>query len=332
MSGPGRKRRENARCRFTTPGDPASSEAELLQNGLTRLVEWAPTTTVQKARARLEMVEERLPSGNDPARDEEARTLATTGIFQDQSRHGYIGVMYRSIDTGASAPYGQLCLQPKTLRDVLLEVPKPSPQDRRVLSRIIVTQVRSLHVHFQLVHGALRSDSFVFFDAAAAGTPDLQRPYILDWARASATRGMYQHPGFQPGSTDMWAYDVWAVLMILSEIAEWKSLDAEGEGEGEKTKPQDETSILNGTTPITTAQVDDDDDDAPLQAEKEIFQRKKERKDLITDDAWKGAPTAAVFRFGFAAIDRGFDDVARSSHWEIKKFWDKICDMLDNKK
>jgi hypothetical protein len=120
------------------------------------LLEW--TTAAPNIGAYLVVVEERVPT--DGNRPEEIHTLKVDGFFSEGPR------------------------PPTDLRDVLLKVPKPSGDDRRALSRIIATQVRSLYVHFQLYHMALRTDSFVFFGDAEK--PDLTKPYVLDWTRPSS--------------------------------------------------------------------------------------------------------------------------------------------------
>ena len=114
--------------------------------------------------------------------------------------------------------------QPMDLRDVLQKVGKPSGDDRRVLSRIIATQVRSLHVHLQLHHTALRTESFVFFGDAEK--PDLTKPYVLDWARPSSP-DMYQHPEYQ-ADKPLWFYQVWSLMMVLSEMAARRSISRQG--------------------------------------------------------------------------------------------------------
>jgi hypothetical protein len=315
-------------CRFTVPGAPANvADFPDLVSGTLRLVEWSSSTSVDYARARIELVEARLPSDvGDPYRDEEARTLASAGIFVNQARDGGLGVIYRSLPA-ADAAAGRVPLSSSssssplppssppssptawTLRDVIEGMPRPSTGDRRALSHIILTQVRSLHVHFDLVHGALRPDSFVFFAPDAASLPNLSQPYVLDWTRNPETRGMHQHPGFRADAPDVWAYDVWAALMVISQIADWRMLDDDDGGGGD-----DGGRAVGG--PAGPAE------------QAALFERKRARKNLVTSSEWKGDATASVFRFGFAAIDCGLDEVAARDRWERKRFWDRMCALL----
>ncbi|KAK3333954.1 hypothetical protein B0T19DRAFT_142219 [Cercophora scortea] len=195
------------------------------------LLEW--TTVEPKAfLAYLEDVEERIPTGEGPR----------------------AALMYRCSQ------------QPADLRDVLLKVQKPSGEDRRALSRIIATQVRSLHVHFQLPHPCLRTESFVLFGNAEK--PDLTKPYVLDWARPPSN-DIYRHPGYQADKS-LWFYQAWSLLMVLSEIAEWRPLD--------RASSEDK--------------------------EEKLLRRKMERKQLVTRPDWKGAPTAEIFKYGFGFLER----------------------------
>ena len=214
-------------------------------------------------------VEERVPtSGNRP---EEAHTLRILGVFSDGPR---TAIIYK-----ASSP-------PTDLRDILLTLPKPTGDDRRALSRIVATQVRSLLVHFQLPHPGLRAESFVFAGAA----PDLTRPYVLDWARP-ATPDMYRHPEFQPGRA-RWYYEAWALMMVLTEIAEWCPLDG------------------------------------GFQDEEELRKKRVERVRLVVRPEWKGAATAEIFRFGFGFLDQDVQILEKMSSWDAKRFYGRLCDLL----
>lgn len=226
-------------------------------------------------------VQERVPI--DGNRREEAHTLRIDGVFRAGGR---TALVYR-------CPW-----QPTTLRDVLVRLRCPSADDRRRLCRLVVSQARSLHVHFDLVHAALRPESFVFFGgfggagAAAGAVPDLTRPFVLDWARDSSP-DLHQHPQFQPGRR-LWFYQVWSLLMILTEIAEWRPLD--------RAFPR----------------------------EVDLWRRRLERKQLATNPDWQGEATARLFQYGFGFIDRDPGELERYSHWQIKRFYDTLCDMLGN--
>lgn len=124
----------------------------------TGLLEWT-TVKPEAFVAYLKAVTERISTYEN--RPEEARTLKIDGLFRGGPR---------------TALVYQCSQQPTNLCDVLLNVDKPSGDDRRALSRIITAQVRSLHVYFQLYHTALQTESFVFFGNTEK--PDLTKPYI----------------------------------------------------------------------------------------------------------------------------------------------------------
>lgn len=229
------------------------------------LLEW---TTVEPNvfLAYLEDVAERIPTGGN--RLEEIHTLKIHGIFHEGPR---------------TALVYQCSQQPADLRDVLFKVQKPSGEDRRALSRIIATQVRSLYVHFQLRHPGLRTESFVFFGN------DLTKPYVLDWAR-SPSSDIYQHPEYQADKSP-WFYQAWSLMMVLSEIAEWRPLDR-------------------------------------FQDKEELLKRKLERKQLVTSLDWKGAPTAEIFKYGFGFLEKDHHTLEGYSRWDIKRFYDTLCELL----
>lgn len=175
-----------------------------------RLLEWS-TSPPEAFDAYITEVKRRIATGDEPQRLEEARTLKIEGSLQDGPR---TILVYK-------------CNQkPTSLREVIKHVHKPSVDDRRILASVIANQVRSLHVHYQLTHNALRADSFVFF--LDTRRPDFSRPFIVDWAGAPSP--MHQHPDYE-GGRPAWFHDAWALMMVLSEIAEWKLL-VEGDGGG----------------------------------------------------------------------------------------------------
>ncbi|RMD40644.1 hypothetical protein DV735_g4470, partial [Chaetothyriales sp. CBS 134920] len=214
------------------------------------MLEW--TSAAPKAfLAYLADVEDRIPT--DGYRMEEVHTLKINGFFSQGPRTAL-----------------------------------PSGDDRRTLSSIIATQVRSLHVHFRLHHTALRTESFVFFGNAEK--PDLTKPYVLDWARPPSS-DIYQHPEFQ-ADRPAWFYQIWSLMMILSEIAEWQPLDG------------------------------------AVQDKAELLRRGSERKKLVTNPNWKGAPTANVFKFGFGFLEKDRQTLEQYSHWHVKRFYDRLCECL----
>lgn len=233
------------------------------------LIEWT-TAMPETLEPCLAAVEERLPT--DENRPEEARTLVFNHFFSCGPR---IALVYKCVE------------QPIDLREAITRIPKPSPEYRRALGRTIATQVRSLYVHFQINHPALRTESFVFF---VNSDPNLTTPYILDWTR-QASPEMYQHPEYQAGKP-LWSDHVWSLMMVLSEIADWKPLGKE---------------IL---------------DHAELQS------RKLERKRLVTNPSWKDAMTAEFFQFGFEFLEKDRSTLEEYSRWKVKRFYDRLCKLL----
>ncbi|EXM34412.1 hypothetical protein FoTM2_010496 [Fusarium oxysporum f. sp. vasinfectum] len=160
---------------------------------------------------------------------------------------------------------------------------------RRALGRIIAIQVRSLYVQFQIHHPALRTESFVFF--GDPNRPNFTKPYILDWGR-QALPEMYQHPEYQ-AEKPLWSYQVWSLMMVLSEIAEWQPLDK------------------------------------AFQDDAELRSRKLERKRLATSPGWNGAMTAEIFQYGFGFLEKDRNTLEEYSEWEVKRFYDELCKLLE---
>lgn len=218
-------------------------------------------------------------------RPEEVRTLRIAGVHAQ----------------GRAALAYELPYVPVTLRDVLVSVEKPAPEDRCVLAKLVATQVRSLHVHFRNKHMALRTESFVFLRdpgftgsnkrRGAAGL-DLKNPYLLDWGRESCP-SVYQHPEFDP-ERKMWYYDVWSLMIVLSEIAEWKPMDA-----------------------------------TPARDGRELLRRKMERCRKVSSLEWKGENTARVFRFGFEFLEGRERELEGLSWSGVKRFFDRLYELLD---
>ncbi|KAF5586412.1 hypothetical protein FPCIR_7910 [Fusarium pseudocircinatum] len=243
---------------------------DLNPEGPRHLAKWY-VETPEALKPCLAAVTERLPT--DENRPEEARTL----VFDPFIDFGFKrGLLYKCVE------------QPTNLRDALTRTPKPSPELRRALGRTIATQVRSLYVHFRIDHPALRTESFVFF---VSSDPYLSTPYVLDWAR-QASPEMYQHPEYQAGKP-LWSDHVWSLIMVLSEIAEWKPLEKD------------------------------------IQSHAELRSRKLERRRLITSPDWKGAMTAEFFKLGFGFLEKDRSTLEEYSHWEVKRFYDGLCKLLD---
>ncbi|KAJ9131296.1 hypothetical protein NKR23_g11788 [Pleurostoma richardsiae] len=54
---------------------------------------------------------------------------------------------------------------------------------------------------------------------------------------------MYQHPEYQVDKS-LWFYQVWSLMMVLSEIPEWRPLDGEGQDKAELLKKKWERKRL----------------------------------------------------------------------------------------
>ncbi|KAF4443480.1 hypothetical protein FACUT_1297 [Fusarium acutatum] len=103
---------------------------------------------------------------------------------------------------------------------------------------------------------------------------------------------VYQHPEYQAGKP-LWSDHVWSLMMVLSEIAEWKPLEKE------------------------------------IQDHAELRSRKLERKRLVTSPGWKDAMTAEFFQFGFGFLEKDRSTLEEYSHWKFKRFYDGLCKLLD---
>jgi hypothetical protein len=237
------------------------------------LLEWSAKPKEDVCR-RISELQERVPTCA-PFREEEARTLPIDGYFVDGPR---TAIVYQHTS------------QPTNLRDVLLQVPKPSGEDRRKLGSYIAAAVRSLHVHFSIKHVSLRTESFVFLGSSRH--PNLARPYVLDWTREAGC-DVYHHAEFQ--SPDLaWAQQLWSLLMVLSEIAEWKPIQNDA---------KDSSGILH-------------------------VQRSRVR--CVRNSSWKGALTAEIFSYGFEVLSRDKHILESFSHWDIKKVYDRLCAQLES--
>ncbi|KAK7584712.1 hypothetical protein V3481_011040 [Fusarium oxysporum f. sp. vasinfectum] len=200
----------------------------------------------------------------------------------------YLATVQERIPTDENRPEETRTL-PTDLRDAISRIQKPSSEDRRALGRIIAIQVRSLYVQFQIHHPALRTESFVFF--GDPNRPNFTKPYILDWGR-QALPEMYQHPEYQ-AEKPLWSYQVWSLMMVLSEIAEWQPLDK------------------------------------AFQDDAELRSRKLERKRLATSPGWNGAMTAEIFQYGFGFLEKDRNTLEEYSEWEVKRFYDELCKLLE---
>lgn len=156
--------------------------------------------------------------------------------------------------------------------------------------------------------------------SAPFSQPDITKPYVLDWAcgatpASSETSsalsfsqpalpltvdGIFQHPTYRaalarecPAEQSPWFNQAWALLMILSEIADWR--------------------------PITGG---------PFRDEAELREATLQRVRLVTNDSWKNGTTAEIMRFGFVAMEKPLNALYQLSHWQIKGFYDRLYYLL----
>ena len=260
----------------------------------TGLVEWTLGPGFPAMPRNVISAQERLPQppldysewDTGSLREEEAKTLpiyTTTEEYIDPLMNQPIpGLVYRWI---WNEP-------PSTLRDIFRLVPKPPGQERRRLCEYIATQVRSLHVHFALRHPGLRLDSFVFVGQTLN---DLNSGhfFILDWAR-TPVNDIYRHPEWTTKMPLLWVYNVWSLLMVLCDIAEWSPY----------SPPSGRSKVASG-----------------------MLKLKEDRREKVRSKRWKGEKTGRVFDWAFKVIDKSIEEAAiwEDDHFEIKRFYDKLC-------
>jgi hypothetical protein len=228
---------------------------------------------------------ENLPTHEDVNRPEEVRTFKLHGI--SKAKRANFSAIVAPTALVYECPH-----KPLTLKELLLTVAKPSGDDRCRLAGIVARQIRSLHVHFRVRHAGLRTESFVFLRLTKDPTrPDLSTPFLLDWGRPSIP-SMYEHPDYKAGQSH-WFYDVWSLMIILSEIAEWKPIEA---------------TFLDAN---------------------ELLQKKLERRKLVMNSSWKGDGTAKVMQYGFKFLLEDHFVLENLSWKEIKRFFDGLCSLLE---
>lgn len=151
---------------------------------------------------------------------------------EDESRYG---IVFEKIADGDVST-----IQLRTLHELLQDRPKPSLSTRISLCASIAECVHSFHA-VNWLHKGLRSENVLFFKPKG-GQVDLCRPYVtgFELSRPIDIEGMTEQPGFCP-SQDIYrhpqaqsmqgggkyrkAYDIYALGIILIEIANWKRID-----------------------------------------------------------------------------------------------------------
>jgi hypothetical protein len=238
---------------------------------LSGLLEW--TTVEPKAfLAYLEDVEGRIPTGGN--RLEEIHTLKIHGIFREGSR---------------TALTYQCSQQPADLRDVLSRFKSP-PARTGALSAGLSRHKSDLSMCI--------SSSFTQVSVPRVSSSSVM-PRSQTSPSLASSIGRARRP---PTYTDIpntrqaslfWFYQAWSLMMVLSEIAEWRPLDR------------------------------------AFQGEEELLKRKMERKQLVTNPDWKGASTAEIFKYGFGFfLEKDHYTLERYSRWDVKRFYDTLCEIL----
>jgi len=131
-------------------------------------------------------------------------------------------------------------LQLRTLHELLQQRPKPSLSARMSLCASLAECIHSLHA-VNWLHKGLRSENVLFFKPEG-GKEDLCHPYVtgFELSRPNDLEGMTEQPGFNPFQ-DIYrhpraqsmhgagkyrkAYDIYALGILLIEIANWKGID-----------------------------------------------------------------------------------------------------------
>jgi hypothetical protein len=122
---------------------------------------------------------------------------------------------------------------------------------------------------------------------------DLDKPILLDWGRADLP-GIYQHPKFS-AAAKLWYFDIWSVLIIMSEIINWEVNEYPGE--------------LNND---------------------QWMELKMAKRAELGDPIINGMALSELYRWAFEFLDqktRILDDIPFCG---IKRFFDVLCHRLDD--
>ncbi|TPX06889.1 uncharacterized protein E0L32_002385 [Thyridium curvatum] len=237
---------------------------------VTGLIEWTSKPD-EKFRQLLDRVKRIIPTEGDWPGEVQTFKILLEAHIGAQS-----GILY-------DCPQGHT-----DLHQVLCQHPAPSMGDRVTLIKTIMEQIRSLNFHFELLHPALRTESFVF--VGHGPQLDFSRPYVLDWTR-QAQAEIYQRPGCH-GDKVVLADQIWSLMMILSEIVEWK--------------PMDRSFSTGGN----------------------LTHRKMARVSLTTSPKWHSQQCAAFFNYGFEFTDKEPDTPEGYSRWDARLFFDGLFAIL----
>ncbi|CAK7234143.1 hypothetical protein SCUCBS95973_008835 [Sporothrix curviconia] len=153
------------------------------------------------------------------------------------------------------------------------------------------------------------TDLIKFIDAASPELA-LARPYVLGWGGGTGmpasvlpvpltVEDMFQHPEYralpagEKPTESPWYNQAWALMMVLSEIADWWPIVA-----------------------------------GPFHSEAELREATLKRMHLVTNDSWKNDNTAKVMQIGFQPLEASVGVLQQRDHWDIKSYYDRLCHEL----
>lgn len=158
------------------------------------------------------------------------RSLHCIGLFQDSEKSEYGFVFDRPLASREHVP-------PRTLLSLLRSSYTPSLTARFQLAYELATTVLHLHSAGWL-HKGLRSENILFFPPSDNAPFTLNEPYVMgfEYARRDApdeesekpslnpSQDIYRHPRAQGLVSDRYikAFDIYALGILLVEIARWK--------------------------------------------------------------------------------------------------------------
>ncbi|KAK3326542.1 hypothetical protein B0H66DRAFT_163627 [Apodospora peruviana] len=133
--------------------------------------------------------------------------------------------------------------------------------------------------------------------------PATAQPHVLDWTYRPGCTSIYQHPEHLARGAlgDHWFYNAWSLLIMLSEIVDWRPIEDRDEVIADEAKP----SWSWKPRPLRIG-----------------------RENLVTEWEWKGAQAADVFRHGFGFMDYRIEYLEQMSHWEVRRFYDRLLELL----
>jgi hypothetical protein len=174
-------------------------------------------------------------------------------------------------------------------------IPKPSTSERIAIALGVAKAIRSLHVDCKLMHPSLRTESFVYVKEDD-GNINLNCPFVLDWARRPRATSFYTDP--RVGAVRLneltWYNDIWALLVVISEILEWQKLDGNSF------------------------------------AARGLKDAQREWKNRVKSAGWNGEAIANFFTYGLDRISQQSRFLDVVSEREITRYFNKLCDLLDD--